>query len=82
MATTKIKNRTQHAIILNSIDGDSVQINPLAITLVDSKFLTDFDRTKIQIFNTNPKPVITEIKTEVVSDLIVQESPKKKNSQK
>lgn len=49
MAFAKIKNRTQHVIVLYAADGDSVQVNAQAAVKVDTKFLIDYDRLQIQI---------------------------------
>ncbi len=84
MRPVKIKNRTQHAIILYSADGESVQVNSLAVVTVDSRFLIDYDRTKIQILSPETKPIVTEVKVkEISSDIAAEETltaSKKKKS--
>jgi hypothetical protein len=55
MSFIKIKNRSQHAIVLHALDGDSVQVNAQAIVKVDDKFLVDYDRMQIQVLELAPK---------------------------
>lgn len=84
----KIRNRTSHAILLYSLDGESVQVNPSATVNVDEKFLVDFDRLKIQVLDkTSTKRVLStdavtaEPATDLSSAAITADakaSPKKK----
>jgi hypothetical protein len=74
---TKIKNRTDKPQQLFSATGDSVQINPHAIAMVDESFLIDFDRLKIQILDKKvaPKPQQVEVVVAQVAPILEESKP-------
>lgn len=54
----KIKNRSAHPVILKSSLGDAIQINAGVIKEVSEEFLTNYDRSQIQVLTPSPAIIV------------------------
>lgn len=79
----KIKNRSAHAQLLKSKEGEVIQINAGVIKEVSDEFLVSYDMKAIQLLSR--KPLQTEVTKEVLSNVVVEEAieaPKTSKSSK